>query len=772
MVLIMENQSNNSKNSVAKIQVLDKIDSNDDVSVGKWYLLDKTQTNSFNYNRTHGERNEVTTDGGKVLVCADYFESNLVVLKSNVCSYRVLNKNLGSVLACLTDMEAQALIQGKGREKQELITEAQTEIKEVIAHINMSGAQTSDSKELIVATQNTLIEQSRVLKEVYGKRIDELNKSITSYVEDLHAVTNYYALPAMVGITKFGATKNIIDEKLREISLYGGLNEKEIIVSEGGVASEDKPVHIYQNLKYMDVECIVGYQTGGITVRSTKDFNEWLAKPTNRNRIMPADKTIMAIKIRKYPDARGWQFGVNPNETYLYMRNGENIKAIKTDLNIEGTLLATENDFAYSFYTKKIGNWDKMEQNFVFLSNNEYEHLKTLSEQAKPLYLDTLLDAYRLRLNYLVAGGIYAEHKENLLGKIERNTFRTLVTERGNVKSDYLNQVYSDEAIKQHKESILKAKANIQTITTCIKSDFANPDLEFPNPENDWHGALNTMLSETGFVAEDGAHHLMQISHDDYRNGIKALKDKYDHLGLYFPNNEKGTHSHMSNNPYVVIADLKKYQLTDDSNYFFDDIKKLSWDRYKRQNDLAILVQGLFDRSTFFGHSKVSLFQEGFEDKIKLVYDLDRGLFDGDMPDFKTYLENNRLNSKAGDVFYGQHALWEAEQNEKIKYQESYDSIDIPKYLKAHSIVKKRDGRTFVKFKWQTKHPYWSRAKTPMRNNAYECDIKELINVSGYAPDDCAAFTKDPRCRDLYPKWGGFMMAAESYYQNNGNKDE
>lgn len=772
-MITMENQDNSSKSSIAKIQVLDRIESNDVVDIGKWYLLDRTKTSLFIYDRRFEQRNEVATDDDRVLVCADYFESNLVVLKSNNCSYRVLNKDLGSVLTCITDVEAQTLIQAKGKEKQDLITEAQTEIKNVIAHINMSGTQSSDSKELIVATKDTLMEQSRALKEVYGKRIDELNKSVGTYVEDLHAVTQYYALPATVGITKFSKSKDIVNEKLRELSLYGGLNEKETIVSSGGVASEDKPVYIYQNLKYMDVECIIGYQTGGITVTSTADFNEWLAKPVNRNRVMPSDKSIIAIKIRKHPDARTWQFGVNPNETYLYIRNGENIKAIKTDLRIDGTLLATENDLAHNFYTKKIGNWGKMDENFVFLSKNEYDHLKTLSEQVKPLYLDTLLDAYRLRLDYLIAVAAYGEHKMNLLGDMQRDAARTLITNNGIEKSDFLSQTLSEKIIEDHNKSILETKANIQTITACIKNNFANPHLEFPIPKYDWLGVFNTTLSEIGFVAEDGTQHLMQISHDDYKSGIDALKAKYDSLGLYFPNNGKGTHSAISNNPYKIISDLQKYQLTDESNYFFDDIKALNWERYKRQNDLAILVQGLFDRGTFFGHTKVSLFKEGFDDKIKLVYDLDKGLFDGDMPDFKAYLENNRLNSKAGDIFYGQKAFWDDMQRDKDKYQAGYNWIDMPKYLKAHSIVKKRDGSTVVKFKWQTEHSYWSRAKkTPMRNNAYECDIRELINVSSYAPDDCAVFTKDPRCRDRYPEWGRLMMAAETYHQNNGDLDE
>lgn len=757
-------------NSLANIQNLDKIESNDAVEIGKWYILDKTKTDLFYYDRSWKESTEVTTADGGVLVCADSFESNLVVLKSNGVEYRVLNNNLGYALTCVTEQEAQALIEVRGRKQQTLIIEAQAEIKEVIAQINMSGAQQSGSTELIVATENALLEQSRALKEVHGKRIEELNNSVKKYVEDLHEVTKYYALPAMVGISKLGMSKNIVDEKLRELSLYGGLKEKEIIVSEGGVASEDKPVHIYQNLKYMDVECILGYQSGGIGVNSVQTFNSWLAEPVNRNRVMPTDKSIVAITVRKYPENKGWVFSDRKIETYLYMRNGENIKAVKTDLVITGTLLATENDFSHSFYAKKIGSWNDMSANFVFLSKNEYESLSLLSEQLKPLYLNTLLDSYRLRLEFLVAAAAYGEHKLNMIGESTEGK-KIIVNSGFFVDGCRYGQAGFHGALEAHNEEIESVKADIKTITNCIKNGFTNPKIELPNSSIGGFGILNIQPTEIGFIDQDGVQHLMQISDGHYKAKLREIREKFDSMGLHFPNKNKGGHSERSNNPFSIIDDLAQYDLINDSHYFFDDIKALGWERYKRQNDLAILIQGLFDRGTFFGYTKVSLFQEGFDAKIKLVHDLDKGLYDGDMPDFKSYLANGRLDSEAGDIFFGHRKLWDEEQNEKSKDQRFYDHISIPKYLKADSIIKKRDGRTTVKFKWQTEHPYWSKAKTPARNNAFECDINKLINVSHYKLNDCKPYTKDPRCRDLYPEWGEFMMAAEAYHQE-GSIDE
>lgn len=760
--------TNATSNSIANIQPLHKLDSNDNVEIGSWYILDKTKPELFYCDANWAESNEVKNEDNGVLVCADSFESNLVIFKSNDSDYRVLNVNLGQVLTCITEADAQALIQKKAKEQQTLITKAQTEIKEIVAYINMSASPSSESTELMVASENALLEQSRALKNVHGKRIEELNKSIKGYVEDLHEITKYYSLPAMVGISKLSKAKDVVDEKLRELNLYGGLNEKSIVVSEGGVASESQPVHIYQNLKHMDVECILGYQTGGIDVSSVSAFNEWLAEPINRNRVLPADKSIVAIAVRKYPNARVWDFTSKPNDTYLYIRNGENIKAVKTDIEIEGTLLATENDFSQGVYAKKVGKWADTKKNFAFLSKNEYEHLSQLSEQAKPLYLNVLLDSYRAFLDYLVAVAAYGKHKLSKIGVCSDEA--RIITKNGVVTGCPRGQAGYEDEIAMHNEKIEEVKQNIDTIVDCINNGFANPNLQLPKIVGIRFGLLNVEPKEIGFIDDDGVKHFIQISAGDYHSLLKSFESRYNSLGLYFPNKDKAQYSNRTNNPYDVSEDLKKYTLINDNHYFFDDIKSLNWERYKRQNELAILIQGLFDRSAFFGHTQVSLFQDGFDEKIKLVHDLDSGLYNGDMPDFELYLSNNRLNSKKGDVFFGQQALWNKELDDKNKNKRFYDRIDMPRYLKADSIVKKRDGRTMVKFKWQTEHPYWSKAKTPARNNNFECNIDDLINVSHYQLNDCKEFAEDPRCRDLYPKWGNLMMAAESYHQKANKK--
>jgi hypothetical protein len=177
------------------------------------------------------------------------------------------------------------------------------------------------------------------------------------------------------------------------------------------------------------------------------------------------------------------------------------------------------------------------------------------------------------------------------------------------------------------------------------------------------------------------------------------------------------------------------------------------------------LIQGLLDRGSFFGYTQANLFKGGFEEKIKLVYDKDKGLYDGDMPDFLAFINACNEDSKVGDVFYGHRAARNKKEEEKCGYNRFYDRIEIPSYLPAEKIIKKRDGRTVIKFRWETEREWHSKAKSDMQAHNFECDISELINVSNYSLGDCAQFVNDPRCRDQYPLWGEFIMAAERYQQ-------
>lgn len=767
----MDNNNKTILSTVTPLESLDRI-IEDDVTVGQWCLLDLNKTDF--YLRVNNWRNEeeIINEDNQVLLCVDSFESNLVVLRGSK-QYRVLNKNLGHVLTPINESEATALIQAKAAGQQKLIIETQQEIRDIMAMISMSGATKSDSTEVMVATKNAIMQQSKALKEVHGKRIELLNDRITAQVGGLHATTAYYALPATVGIGTLSKSKDIIEEKLYELNLYGGLSEVETIIAVGGVVHESVPIHIYQNLKHMDVECIKGYASGGIGIKDLKSFHEWLTQPINRDRILPNPKCIVAIKVRKYPEMTDSIWRHTENNTYLYMRNGENIKALKTNLPIGETLLAVEQSLADKEYVKRVGNYGDSDKNFSFMSKNEYDSIKDLAESLKPLYLNMLLNCWREKLAFQKSLLAYAEHRHRLLGDGKVTGFNNNIIDAkyGGIRMSRHADGYSgyhsetqdefDKSKTRHIEMMADSENAIKAIIDAIKNGFTDPKVDAPtNPSNFSHSAIFLNNSEVGFVALDGTRHLMQYPSSEYNDKIRAYKKSYLEKGLVSPD------KYGSNGVFAVLDELAGYELMNDGHYFFDDLKQLSWKRYKRQNDLAVLIQGLLDRSEFFGYTKANLFKAGYEEQIKLVYDKDRGVYNGDMPDFDAFIAKCNQDSVAGDLFYGHQKIWDALQKDKKGDDHRfYDLIQIPCYLAAHKIIKKRDGRTHVVFKWETPREWYSTAKSSHRKHSFECDISKLINVSNYQRGDCDVFTKDPRCRDQYPKWGDLIMSAESYYQ-------
>ena len=747
-----------------QIKSLEKLDAADSVELGEWFLLDKTKEDFYYSIGRYGEENEVFSVDGRALVCSDTFESNLVVFKNNCKEYRVLNKNLGTVITPISQIDAISLIQQRITQQQSLRTDARDKILEIIAIISMSGTSQSKSTEVAIATKNAIMQQSTAIKEVHAKNIEAFNEEIKSHVATLHEITRYYALPATVGMAALGRTKGFIDEKMHELNLYGGLDEKQVDIATGGVVNESVPIHIFQNLKYMDVEAIIGYENGGIGLEDVATFNKWLAIPENRDRILPESKSIIAIKTRKYREFNIGSF-VPENKTYLYMRNGENIRSLSTNLPISGTLLATESEVGGDVYVKKRGSSPDMSRNFLFLSKHEFDTLTDRAESYKPLWLNILLSAYKEKLKYFNQAIDYVKHRQQVLGERYDRSERLIIR-----SGDRSNTSYRPQSEKEFQESISKqlgaiegVKTEIETIKGCIKNGFSDPYLGMPMV----YEAKYVLLAdnECGFVDRDGTKHLMVYSMSDYHDKLIELTRSFDVAELYTPNRDSD--GGYKTDPYSILRVLDSYSLMNEDNYFFDDLKRISWQKYKRQNDLAVLIQGVLDRSTFFGYTKANLFKDGYEDKIKLVHDKDKGLYDGDMPDFKSFIKKCNVNSKAGDLFVGQQALWAQKEREKQQVDRFYDTISMPKILPAYKITNKRDGSTVVIFRWETDRDWYSQAKSSTRVHRFECDIRELMNISHYKLGDCKPFAGDPRCRDLYPKWGDLIMTAERHHQKH-----
>lgn len=148
-------------------------------------------------------------------------------------------------------------------------------------------------------------------------------------------------MKALIGPMKESIEK--IDGAIFNISLYAGLTEDAVQCCDGEPAGFTEKLRVMQRRLYMDEECLLNYEAGGMTLRNVEDFDRWLVKPENRDRVLPFPRTVAAFRVRRFE--REFSGGVGllsafiqmqmqqeDKVTFLYVRNGEQVWRIQTEM--------------------------------------------------------------------------------------------------------------------------------------------------------------------------------------------------------------------------------------------------------------------------------------------------------------------------------------------------------------------------------------------------------------------------------------------------------
>jgi len=131
-----------------------------------------------------------------------------------------------------------------------------------------------------------------------------------------------------------------IEDRIFVVELYAGLCENVTRIRKGEPASNDEKVHLFQRRHYMDEECLVNYDAGGMEFDDIRDFDRWLMRKGNRERVLPMPKCIVAFQVRrdrKYREVvsmndyiRFAELAKQDESTFLYMRNGDSYYRLET----------------------------------------------------------------------------------------------------------------------------------------------------------------------------------------------------------------------------------------------------------------------------------------------------------------------------------------------------------------------------------------------------------------------------------------------------------
>jgi len=226
-------------------------------------------------------------------------------------------------------------------------------VRELTARLGVSpkheledGA-TSDVKALSIRTSEPVKAYKKALIKAKEKTLPDLFKEIQNSNGLMATWMKVKLLPLEAEARKLEGTIDLVKDRIFSVELYAGLVEEAERVREGAPAPNDTRVHLMQRRAYMDEECLVGYEHGGMDYKNIEDFEGWLCKPANFTRLLPHPRTLLAFRVRRNDKERdvdltnfirvmhekNWD-----KSTFLYVRNGEQLWRIETEIEFEKKL--------------------------------------------------------------------------------------------------------------------------------------------------------------------------------------------------------------------------------------------------------------------------------------------------------------------------------------------------------------------------------------------------------------------------------------------------
>jgi len=275
----------------------------------------------------------------------------------------------------------------------------------------------------------------------------------------------------------------------------------------------------------------------------------------------------------------------------------------------------------------------------------------------------------------------------------------------------------------------------------------------------------------------------------EYRES-KVLRDQWDANN---PNEtwDEGTNGPrwMSNphrNTRALDFRASEYQPFDPTSVYFDDMTAIVGDEIKQYNRIALIIQGLFDRSeVFHPHPPVKTWtQDGFNAAVDLVYDGTSALVNGETPYFEAYRDRCNASLNTDSVVIGQERFWlnklaQKEDREDSRYLSKPYGNDGPGRLAKMAKWHPRSRKAV--FAWYRERlrdepghysvPVGKRYGDPIRATI-TVPASELFNVSAYRPGDYKQFFQDHRTRAQYLQWAPMLIAAEEYWAGNAKVQE
>jgi hypothetical protein len=210
----------------------------------------------------------------------------------------------------------------------------------------------ADVKALSVRSAEPVKAYKKALVKAKEKTLPDLFKKIEASNKMMATWMKVKIMPLEAEAEALNGTVGLVRDRIFSVELYAGLVEEAKQVKDGAPTPNDTQVHLMQRRAYMDEECLVGYEHGGMDYKNIDDFEKWLCKPANFNRLFPYPRTLLAFRVRRNDKEREVNMRtfiqvMNEKDwdktTFLYVRNGEQLHRIETKIEFEEQLFPDTN---------------------------------------------------------------------------------------------------------------------------------------------------------------------------------------------------------------------------------------------------------------------------------------------------------------------------------------------------------------------------------------------------------------------------------------------
>ena len=369
---------------------VDRLKSQDDFVVGAWYWYREDRT---------GYKDETPR---RHFVCITHIGSNYIeATDTHHSSWRIKFADAWDVLT--PEPEAAAKITQQVKDYQWKIEQTMEDIKRLAISLGLQdfvkvGHQSPDQTDqrglVLLQDVGNLESYQAQLIELKETKLPELFNEIKNDAKSLTRWMKAESLPLEVEAKNLQERLKGIDSHIHNVSLYSGIAETLVQFADGEPAEIGEKIKLMQRRLYMDEECLLGYEEGGMDFSSLHDFDEWVAKPANRDRLLPFARCVVAMRIRRHHKERSWDGGYisfhqlmheqrTDEYTYLYIRNGENLYRLCVDWEFDELIFPNPEMFDTSTPMMVKYRWRGIES---MITVHEYKERIEKGRIAKKLY--------------------------------------------------------------------------------------------------------------------------------------------------------------------------------------------------------------------------------------------------------------------------------------------------------------------------------------------------------------------------------------------------